>query len=275
MRDLFRFLFRQRNNLLFAALLALSMSLVVSGNMHQRAQMISSSNTLIGRIYTMRNDVTSFADLRRVNNDLLRSLATERARKFNIILRTDTAGHVVDTIRQPRYTFIPAQVVNSTTHKEKNYITLDKGSLDGLKPDMGVIGTDGIVGMVRETSAHFALVTSVLNPTHAAAAQLKSTRYFGQLKWNTGDPRTVLLSDIDKHVPVAVGDTVVTRGSEGVYPPGIPVGVVEKVENDPSIPFHVIIVRLSEDLTRSGQVTVVGDLMRMERDSLEAKAKTE
>jgi rod shape-determining protein MreC len=275
MRDLFRFLFRQRNNLLFAALLALSMWLVVIGNMHQRAQVISSSNQVIGRIYTMRNDITSFADLRRVNNDLLRSLAAERARAFNTSLRTDSAGQVVDTIHRLRYTFIPAQVINSTTHKEKNYITLDKGSLDGLRPDMGVIGTDGIVGMVRETSPHFALITSVLNPAHAASAQLKSTRHFGQLKWNTGDPRTVLLSDIDKHVPVVAGDTVVTRGSEGVYPPGIPVGIVEKVENDPSIPFHVIIVRLSEDLTRSGEVTVVGDLMRMERDTLEAKAKSE
>jgi rod shape-determining protein MreC len=210
-----------------------------------------------------------------VNNDLLRSLAAERARKFNTSLRTDSAGQMVDTIHRLRYSFIPAQVINSTTHKEKNYITLDKGSLDGLRPDMGVIGTDGIVGMVRETSPHFALITSVLNPAHAASAQLKSTRHFGQLKWNTSDPRTVLLSDIDKHVPVAVGDTVVTRGSEGVYPPGIPVGIVEKVENDPSIPFHVIIVRLSEDLTRSGEVTVVGDLMRVERDTLEAKAKTE
>ncbi len=275
MRDLFRFLFRQRNNLLFAALLSLSMWLVVIGNMHQRAQVISSSNQVIGRIYTMRNDITSFADLRRVNNDLLRSLAAERARAFNTSLRTDSAGQVVDTVHRLRYTFIPAQVINSTTHKEKNYITLDKGSLDGLRPDMGVIGTDGIVGMVRETSPHFALITSVLNPAHAASAQLRSTRHFGQLKWNTGDPRTVLLSDIDKHVPVAVGDSVVTRGSEGVYPPGIPVGIVEKVENDPSIPFHVIIVRLSEDLTRSGEVTVVGDLMRMERDTLEAKAKTE
>lgn len=275
MRDLFRFLFRQRNNLLFAALLALSMWLVVIGNMHQRAQVISSSNVVIGRIYTMRNDITSFADLRRVNNDLVRSLSMERERKFNLSLVSDTGGEVIDTIRRLRYTWIPAQVINSTTQKEKNFITLDKGSLDGLRPDMGVIGTDGIVGMVRETSPHFSLVTSVLNPAHAASAQLKSTRHFGQLKWNTSDPRTVLLSDIDKHIPVAVGDSVVTRGSEGVYPPGIQVGVVEKVENDPSIPFHVIIVRLSEDLTRSGQVTVVGDLMRIERDSLEAKAKTE
>ncbi len=275
MRDLFRFLFRQRNNLLFAALLALSMSLVVSGNMHQRAQVISSSNAVIGRIYATRNDITSFADLRRVNNDLVRSLAIERERKFNLLLLADSAGRVVDTLRRQRYTFIPAQVINSTTQKEKNYITLDKGSVDGLRPDMGVIGANGIVGMVRETSEHFALVISVLNPDHAASAQLRSTRHFGQLKWNTGDPRTVLLSDIDKHVHVAVGDTVETSGIERVYPAGIPIGVVEKVENDPSIPFHLIIVRLSEDLTRSGQVTVVGDLMRLERDSLEAKAKVE
>jgi rod shape-determining protein MreC len=275
MRDLLRFLLRQRNNLLFALLMGLSLSLLVKGNMHQRAQAISSSRAVIGRIYGMRSGITEFAGLRQVNADLNRALAEERSRAYAMPGGADTAGTVRDSVRGLRYAFVPARVINSTTHKEKNYITLDKGGADGVRPDMGVVGADGIVGVVRDTSAHFALVTSVLNPDHAASAQLKGSRHFGQLRWNTGDPRTVALSDIDKHVTVRVGDTVVTRGSEGVYPPGFAIGVVEAVENDPSIPFHVIAVRLSEDLTRSAQVQVVSDLLRAERDSLQAKAPVE
>jgi rod shape-determining protein MreC len=275
MRDLLRFLYRQRNNLLFALLMAISLSLVVKGNMHQRAQAISSSRATIGRIYGIRSGITEFAGLRQVNEDLNRALAEERAKAYSASSSTDSGGVVVDTVRALRYAFIPARVVNSTTHKERNYITLDRGGRDGVRPDMGVVGTLGIVGVVRDTSAHFALVTSVLNPHHAASAQLKGSQHFGQLKWDTGDPRTVALIDIDKHVIVREGDTVVTRGSEGVYPPGFPIGVIERVENDPSIPFHVITVRLSEDLTRSAQVQVVNDLMRAERDTLQAKAPVE
>lgn len=275
MRDLLRFLLRQRNNLLFALLLGLSLSLVVNGNMHHRAQAISSSRAAIGRIYGVRSSITEYAGLRQVNDGLNRALALERSRSYGMPHGADSTSVMEDSLRGLRYAFITARVINSTTHKERNYITLDRGGADGIRPDMGVVGADGIVGVVRDTSTHFALVTSVLNPDHAASAQLKGSRHFGQLRWNTGDPLTVSLSDIDKHVTVSVGDTVVTRGSEGVYPPGFPVGVVVKVENDPGIPFHVITVRLREDLTRSAQVQVVSDLMRAERDSLQAKAPVE
>ncbi len=251
------------------------MAMLVNGNMHQRAQAISSSNATIARIYGWRNGITEFASLREVNRALAEQLAREREKDRSVIITHDSGTVLIDTVRHLRYRFIAAQVINSTVHKEKNYLTLDKGADDGVRADMGVIGADGIVGVVREASAHFALVISVLNDDHAASAQLKHTQHFGQLKWNTDDPATVSLTDIDKHVPVHVGDTVLTRGSEGIYPPGIMIGTVEKVANDPSIPFHVIIVHLSEDLSRSGYVHVVSDLMRQERDSLQAKAPAE
>ena len=272
MRDLFRFLYRQRNNLLFLLLMGISMSMLINGNMHQRAQAISSSNAIIGRIYTWRNSITEYTGLREVNRSLSAELAREREKNAAMLVTHDSARTFVDTVRMLRYRFIPAQVINSTVHKEKNYLTLDKGSDDGIRADMGVIGADGIVGVVREASPHFALVISVLNEEHAASAQLKGTKHFGQLKWNTSDPATVSLTDIDKHVPVHKGDTVLTRGSEGIYPAGIMIGVVDTVMNDRSIPFHVITVRLSEDLTRSPQVQVVNDLLRAEKDTLEAKA---
>jgi rod shape-determining protein MreC len=264
MRDLFRFLFRIRNLVLFLALLAVSMSLLVTYNMHQRAQAISSSNVVVGELYSWRSGITEFASLRDVNKDLVDALARERERHYAVKLTHDSSQVFEDTVRQLRYRFITAQVINSTAHKQKNFITLDKGSLDGVRPNMGVIGAQGIVGMVLDTSPHFALVVSVLNPKPDHSVMLKGTKHFGLLRWDTSDPMRSSLVDIDKHVPVHKGDTVVTRGNDKVFPPGIPVGIVESVTNDPSIGSWTIRVLLSEDLTRSGYVHVVSDLMEQE-----------
>lgn len=267
MRDLFRFLFRQRNNLLFLALMGVSLSLLINGNMHQRAQAISSSNAVIGQIYAWRNEVTEFTDLRAVNRQLVAALAAERNRKHTLPVQ-DTAQAMVDSTRH--YSFITAQVINSTTHKERNYITLGSGSLAGIAPDMGVIGTDGLVGIVRDVSPHFALVTSILGNEYRTSVQLKRTGHFGLLGWDTSDPHTASLIDVANHVPVEPGDTVVTRGNDGIFPPGVPVGIVIAVNDDPGSNFHDIRVRLGEDLTRTAYVHVVADLLKAERDSLEA-----
>jgi rod shape-determining protein MreC len=159
-------------------------------------------------------------------------------------------------------------------HKARNYITLDKGSLSGLRPDMGVVGATGIVGVIREVGPHFALAISVLSdlPT---SVQLQRTGHFGLLKWDTMDPFSASMTDVAKHVPVEVGDTVVTRGNDGIFPRGILVGLVAAKEDDPGSNYHTITVKLSEDLTRSGYVHVVEDVLKLEQDSLQAKAPVE
>lgn len=272
MRDLFRFLFRQRNNLVFLALMTVSMVLLVNGNMHQRAQVISSSNAVVGQVYAWRHQVAEYADLRNVNRQLAVALATERDRQYRLNAYGDTGTVGTDSTGGPRYAFIAAQVINSTAHKERNYITLGNGALDGIRPDMGVIGMNGVVGIVRDVSPHFALVTSVLSDEYRISIQLRKTGHFGLLSWDTDDPFTASLVDVANHVPVAPGDTVVTRGNDGIFPPGITVGTVTEVNEDPGSSSHDIRLRLTEDLTRTAYVHVVSDLMRGERDSLEAPA---
>lgn len=272
MRDLFRFLFRHRNNMLFLALLALSMSLLINGNMHQRAQAISSSNAMVGQLYAWRSEVAGYADLREVNRRMAAALADARNQHYATPLRQDTVHVVRDTVRMQTYAFITAQVINSTVHKERNYITLGSGSLAGIAPDMGVIGMNGLVGIVRDVSPHFALVTSVLGNEYRTSVQLKRTGHYGLLSWDTGDPATASMTDVANHVPVHVGDTVVTRGNDNIFPPGIPVGTVTEVREAPGSNFHDIKLHLSEDLGRTAYVHVVIDLLKAERDTLEAKA---
>jgi rod shape-determining protein MreC len=271
MRDLFRFLFRQRNNLLFLALMVISMSLLINGNMHQRAQAISSSNAVIGQIYTWRHDLTEFTDLRAVNQQLAQALAEERTRNHSPATPSDSVILHVDSAREEAYRFITAQVINSTAHKERNYLTLDRGTLDGVHPDLGVVGMNGIVGIVRDASPHFALVTSILGNEIEPAVVLSRTGHYGLLKWDTGDPATASMVDVAKYVPVHVGDPVVTRGGDHVFPAGLPVGTVIAVHDDPGSNFHGITFKLAEDVTRSGYVHIVFDLLGNERDSLEAK----
>ncbi len=269
MRDLFRFLLRQRDNLLFIGLMVVALTWLVNGNMHQRAQVISSSRSAIGNIYQWRSDLTEFASLRTVNRELAEALAHEREAARMAHPPVDSL--VGDSGLPAQYRYLTAQVINSTVHKERNFLTLDRGSNGGVFADRGVVGPRGIVGVVRETSARYALVVSVLNPDFSTSVKLARTGHYGLFKWDTHDPTTASMTDVAKHVPVEVGDTVVTRGGDGIFPPGVPVGRVEHVENDPSSNFHTIILRLDEDLTSSGYVHVIEDVHRPERDSLEAK----
>ena len=156
MRDLFRFLFRIRNTLLFLALLGISSVLLYNGNTHHRAEAISSSNAIAGTLFSWRKDITDYANLKEVNQRLVAENAYAPVE--------DLFVRINDTIRRQQYNYLPAKVVNSTWHKPRNFITLDKGSANGLHDDMGVIGPNGIVGVIRDVNAHFASVISVLNP---------------------------------------------------------------------------------------------------------------
>jgi rod shape-determining protein MreC len=268
MRDLFRFLYRARNTLLFAALMAIALLLLYNGNMHHRAQAITSSNAIVGRIYTWRKDITDYANLKDVNQRLAEENAAWRSRYAGMAVDSGSVVTKIDTLRGRPFAYQPAKVVNSTWHKQKNYITLDRGSRDGIEPDMGVIGPYGILGVVKDVSPHFASVISILSPDIRTSVQMRRTGHFGLLYWDTGDPRTASVIDIAKHARVAHGDTVETRGGDGIFPAGVNVGVVEQVTEQPGSNYHRITIRLTEDLTRSGYVYAVRDLMRAERDSL-------
>lgn len=276
MRDLFRFLFRIRITLLFLLLMGISLGLLVNGNEHQKAQAISSSNAVVGQIYTWRSGLVEYAGLREENLRLAKEIADLRDRDARSrITVADSVRVVQDTVLHQQYRFITARVINSTVSKARNYLTLDKGSLAGLHADMGIVGANGIVGVIREVSPHFALAISVLSNDLPTSVQLRNTKHFGLLRWDTMDPATASMSDVAKHVPVEIGDTVVTRGSDKIFPIGIMVGVVSKVENDPGSNYHTITVKLSEDLTQSGYVHVVENLLKLEQDTLQAKAPPE
>ncbi|MBV6403856.1 MAG: rod shape-determining protein MreC [Flavobacteriales bacterium] len=274
MRDLFRFLFRIRSTLLFLLLMVLAYGWALGGNEHHRSRAIGSASTAIGTLYTWRSELTAYTGLRGENDRLARANAELMMRgrgNYAPVTARFVAFH--DTVQEQQYAYLAARTVNSTVHRQRNTLTLDKGLQAGVAPDMGVIGDHGIVGVVRQVGPRFCVAASVLDPDLNTSVQLKRTGHFGLLSWDTGDPYTASVVDIAKHAPVAVGDTLVTRGGDGIFPAGIDVGVVTRVIDDPASNYRTIRLRLTEDLGRSGHVYIVKDLHRLERDTLEARTQ--
>ncbi|MBK9194723.1 MAG: rod shape-determining protein MreC [Flavobacteriales bacterium] len=276
MRDLFRFLWRSRSTLLFIGLMVLSFLWLANGNDHHRAQTFTSSQAAIGTLYGWRDQVVRYTDLDG-ENEILAAAQAEMMNRMRSSYLNSSAPFVVvnDTLLQQQYKYISTRVLNSTTSKQKNFLTLDKGGKAGLAAGMGVIAANGIVGVVRECSPRFSTVTSVLNSSWNISVLNPRTEHFGLLNWDTADPTTARVKDIPKHARIVVGDTIVTGGDDRVFPKGVPVGVVESVVNDDGAVALDIIVRLSHDMTRIGHVWVVTDLLKLERDTLEAKLDAE
>ena len=269
MRDLFRFLYRIRNTLLFLLLMGLSIAWSIAGNEHHKAEALGSASDIVGRIYGWRHAITSYTDLKRINEELARENARLKdLERHAYVPMAERWVRVNDTLYEQRFTYLTAHVVNGTFHRQRNTLTLDKGSLAGIAPDMGVIGADGIVGVVTGVGRHFSVALSVLDPDWNTSVIVKRTGHRGLLAWDTGEPRTASVVDIAKHAPVLAGDTIVTRGEDGIFPSGVPVGVVTEVTDAPGSNYHTITIRLSEDLTRNGPVQIVRDLFRSELDTL-------
>ncbi len=276
MRDLFRFLFRSRNAILFLVLLAVSISLLVDHNAHHRAQALTATNNAVGTLYSWRADITEYTSLKERNRALAKENAAWRSRSREAYAPIGARFvRIQDTIREQQYDALPARIVFSTTHKQKNYLILDKGLREGVDTDRGVIGTDGIVGVVGEVGPRFCAVKSVLSPDLKVSVRSERTGHFGLLVWDTSDPRTASVVDIAKHAKLRTGDLIVTRGGDGIFPVGIPVGEVIDVRDTPGDGSLGITIRLAEDLARDGHVYILKDLLRLERDSLARKLDTE
>jgi rod shape-determining protein MreC len=166
------------------------------------------------------------------------------------------------------YPYIPVRILNSSVNKENNHLILSKGRIHGIEPDMGVLGSEGIIGKVINVSEHFSTVMPVLHQNFVVSARLKRSGYFGNLTWDTHDATIATLHDIQDHVDVREGDTVVCRYASGIYPSGAMIGTVQNRDSDGSTGFMNIEVKLATDFRKLDYGYVVSNVHRLELDSL-------
>jgi len=215
------------------------------------------------------SDATRFYRLSGVADSIAKDNARLRAElRFATIDASFRHDTVIDTIYRQRYSFISAQVVGNSVNQIDNYITINKGSAMKVKPGMGVINDAGLVGIVRQTSANYATVASMLSSQTRISAAIKRNGFFGSLVWNSNSSEYMHLTDIPKHADIVKGDSVITSGYSSTFPKGIFIGRVESIGYESGSSFYDLKVKLSTDFNNLSYVYVVLDKTKPQLDSL-------
>jgi rod shape-determining protein MreC len=273
MRNFLRLIYSYNFFFLFLVFEGFSLYLIIQNNNFQRARFIEVSHKFSGSIYESMDNIKGYLALRENN----RILALENAalkNKLATIRRIirEKKDTLIDTTYHQQYSYFSAKVINNTVSKQYNYITLNKGAVDGVKPDMAVITNTGIVGIVEGVSSNYSTVLPILNRNFKVSGKLKYNNFLGSVSWEGINAEECTLSDIPHHVIIHKGDTVVTTGFSMVFPEGIPIGVITDF-NLKNGNFYVIKLRLTCDLRKINYVQVIDNLNKTEQSDLEKKLK--
>lgn len=275
MSELLKFLVRFSSWFLFVVYLIAGFVLLFSGNPFQHHVYLTSANRISSGLYSTANSVSSYFFLKEINEDLQRrnsDLELEIYR-LNYVIRHYREQAYADTMSVDsalsRYHFVIAHVINNSINRAHNYITIDKGSLDGIMPEMGVMDQNGIVGIVNVVSDHTARLISVLNPYLRLSCKVKGHAQVGSLVWDGKDPSEAMLEELPKHSEFTPGDTIVTSGYSSVFPEGVPVGTVMSSTRDIEDNFYTLRVKLFTDFSTLSTVRVIRDNMREELSAVE------
>jgi len=286
-RNLIIFLRRYFNFFLFLLLEVICLVLVFQNNDFQKTAYLNSANNISARLYERYNNVEYYFHLKATND----SLVKENARLHNMLRTsfdtvildnivkndtmrqygTDTTRRVISTSVR-RYLYKAAKVVNNSVTNPINYITIHRGSADGIRPNMGVVGPSGVVGIVRSVNEHYAVVLSLLSKgrNFGTSARLAHGKEMGMVRWHGGEAGYATMEDVPKSVHLVKGDTVVTSGYSAFFPENIPIGYVESTEEvDKASTSFNIRIRLATNFYNLQYVYVIDNLLQDEQKSLE------
>ena len=276
MRNFFRFIIRYHAFLLFLLLESLCFYFIFNYSRFHHDIFVSSSNKTTGIIYEKFSGVVEYFFLRQVNNELAAENAYLRSQMPSTFEQSrDYFKSTYDTLAHQAFRYRSARVVNNSVNKHFNYLTLDKGALEGVQPDMGVISTRGLVGVVLNVSDHYSTVISLLNTRLKISARLKETGFFGSLEWDGRSYRHARLNEIPAHASPSVGDAVVSSGFSSIFPENILIGTIDEVSLDEGKGFYDIKVLLSVDFKKLHYVEVIEKYFGPEQRELENRSQND
>lgn len=270
MRNIFRFIIQNHFLLLFLLLEVLSFYFIFNYNQYHKNIYLSSSNQVSGYLYERFSSVIEYFELKEINEELARENSELKNQlQRSPFLNATTFDFGFDTVANQRYKYTSAKVINNSVNRHFNYLTLNKGAGDGIKPDMGVISSRGVVGVVLNTSENYSTVISVLNTRLQISARLRDTGFFGSLNWNGSSYRHARLTGIPAHASPSVGDAVVTSGYSTIFPENILIGTIDQTELARGGGFYNLKVLLAVDFKKLHFVQVVEKIRAEEQRELE------
>ncbi|MHB0754582.1 rod shape-determining protein MreC [Polaribacter sp. M15] len=270
MQQLIYFFQRFKNFLFFLLLAFVSLVLTFNNLNFHKSKFVNSANYITGGLYSQISNISEYWNLKSEN----KRLSEENTYLKNLIEKNNSFVLNIDSIRidstkyHQKYTFTSAKIINNSYSKDFNFLTINKGENQGIGKEMAVINSKGIIGFTEQTSNEYARVQSILNRNSKINARLKNSNYFGTLVWNGKDYNTVQLSDIARQAPLKVGDTIETGGMSTIFPEGILIGTITKI-NKGNTADNTVNVTLFNDMSNLGYVKVIKNLDKLEIKSLE------
>lgn len=278
MHNLLDFVRKYSYFFLFILLEVASLALLFRFNSYQGSVWFSAANSAVARIDGFYGNTLAYINLNEVNKDLTaRNIQLQREAE---LLRFQLHQFTKDTTLTEQimheklkdYTMIPATVVSNSNERDNNYLVIDKGTIDGIKPEMGVVGGGGVVGIVYLTAPHHSLVIPVTNRKSSISCRVRGQSYFGYLQWDGSSMRRAYVDDIPRYARVKKGEAVETSGYSSVFPPGIFVGRIRSISNSPDGQSYKLDVTLGTNFANLRDVEVVATPYKAEIDTLQVHA---
>ncbi len=260
--------------MLFLLLIGIAISLTIQSHSYHKSKIISSANFLSGGVYEKMNNVEEYFNLKIQNEELAKENARLKSLLFN--QKDSTKIQELDSIFGiKKFDIIESKVIKNSYSVYENYLTLNSGAKDGVKRDMGVINSLGIVGVIENTSKNYSTVLSILNTNKLKFnAKIKKSGHFGSLSWDGKNTGYVQLIDVPRLAQVRKGDTVVTGGQSEIFPENINIGAIEKVYISKETNFYTLDIRLFNDMTSLGYVYIIRnkdtpEIKKLEKETTE------
>lgn len=276
MRNLLHFFIKHSAWFMFLVYLILSLVLLFHNNPYQQSVYLTSANSVTAATYEALSTVTSYFHLKDINEDLQErnaflemEMVTLRAKIKDLQLQLPDSTMPLPT--QQHFDFVTARVISNSISQPNNFITINRGSDQGIEAEMGVVDQNGVVGIVNVVGKNASRIISLLNPNMRLSCKLKNSEYFGSMVWDGISPQYAIFEDLPKHMTFEKGDTVVTSGYSAVFPEGLIVGIVEGRARGDKENFEALKVRLTTNFSQLDAVRVITNDMSAQLRELEKK----
>lgn len=269
MHRLVAFLLKQYPLILFILLESLAMVMVVKSNNYHKAAFNDGISDFTGGTYQVWSSITGYFNLKQQNRLLAEENARLHSNQLSSFRASDRQIFVWnDTVYRQQFQYISARIVHSSVNRKKNYLVINKGSNQGIDPDMGVFSPEGLVGIVKSVSSNFALIIPVINVDANIAGRLKNDNQNGFVTWDGKHFATGVMRGIPGHIDIKRGDTIITSGQSIFFPEGLNIGYVTSFEKSRSDNFYTLKIRFAVDFNSLNYVYVIRNLMAEEQLNL-------
>ncbi len=271
-------LFQAYQKFFFFILLELiCLVIFVRNNNYQFQSYLHSARGFSGSLYAKKARVTSYLDLRKKNIKLLKENAKLKS-QLGITIKSnpldDTSFSRIVKVKEgaPKetiyYSYLPARVINNTFDKKNNFITLNVGRKQGIKKNMIVVGSKGVVGKITNVSTNYSLAASLLS-TEFTVSSVTPEGTTSMVSWGgLRNPYHALLSGIPQSEKLKKGDTILTSAFSR-FPPSVMVGRVLKKQKGGANSGNKYVIKLATNFKKLDFVYVVKDEINVEQKVLE------